>query len=210
MVYKIKTAYKLASPDVLSSMLHVPREEFAPSNFKDMSYKDVPVPIGSGQTMSQPYTVAFMTSLVIGETQKTASKKIGKILEIGTGSGYQAAVLSELAEEVYTVEIIPQLANTAKKTLKKLGFNNVYIKTGSGEWGWKLHIPYDAIIVTAGIKDKVPEALFDQLKEGGILVAPMGHGEDKLMTRFTKKRNGKLKKEEFGVFHFVPFIEEGD
>ena len=210
MVYKIKTVYKLTSPDVLSSMMLIPREEFVPSDLKDMSYDDRAVSIGFGQTISQPYTVAFMTNLVISNAKKTADKKLGKILEVGTGSGYQAAILSRLAKEVYTVEIIPQLAIVAKKTLKKLGFNNVHVRVASGERGWKLHLPYDAIIVTAGIKDKVPEALFNQLKEGGVLVAPIGSDEDMVMTRFTKKRNGKFKKEEFGIFHFVPFVEEKD
>ncbi|OGM05004.1 protein-L-isoaspartate O-methyltransferase [Candidatus Woesebacteria bacterium RIFCSPHIGHO2_01_FULL_39_32] len=203
MVYTIKSKYGLGSSDVLSVMLQIPREKFVPKRYRDMVYHDGPVSIGYGQTMSQPYTVAYMTDLL----ELTGKEKV---LEIGTGSGYQAAVLSRLAKGVYTVEIIRQLADGAKKTLKKLGFRNVYVRKGSGEYGWRKNAPYDAIIVTAGLGDKVPEELFDQLKKGGVLVAPLGRGHDKTMTRFEKNKNGEIIREKFGIFHFVPFVEEKD
>lgn len=200
MVHKIKESYGLDSSDILSVMLQVPRHKFVPKRHQNIAYQDAPVSIGYGQTMSQPYTVAFMTDL-LDLTQKE------RVLEIGTGSGYQAAVLSKLANEVYTIEIIPELAKKAKETLKKLGFKNVYVRSGSGQEGWPEEAPYDAILVTAGMEGEVPPALFDQLKEGGMLVAPIGPGQDKTMTKFIKKGDG-VSKGEFGVFHFVPFIEE--
>ena len=222
MVRTIKDKYGLDSPEVLSVMLQIPRDKFVPGRQKIIAYDDAPVPIGFGQTMSQPYTVAFMTHLLVNQKSKTKNQNV---LEIGTGSGYQAAVLSKFYDQVYTVEIIPELAENAEKTLHKLGYKNIFVKTGSGEWGWKEHAPYDAIMVTAGV-EKVPNELFDQLKVGGVLVAPVGRGNDKVMTRYIKLKNRKtkkikdklgrmpkqkgdwnLKKEEFGTFRFVPFIE---
>ncbi len=203
MVQDIEEIYGLDSPDVLSAMLQVPRHRFVSRQYRDIAYRDGPIPIRHGQTMSQPYTVAFMTDLLDLEGNE-------RVLEIGTGSGYQAAVLSHLAKEVYTIEIIEELAESAKKTLKKLGYKNVHVKAGSGEYGWEKHAPYDAILVTAGIEREVPKALLEQLKEGGILVAPIGRGYDKVMTRLIKGKSGKLKKEKFGIFHFVPFVEESN
>lgn len=206
MVYDIKKKYRLTSPDVLSIMLQVPRHKFVSKENWDLAYRDSPVHIGFGQTMSQPYTVAFMTELL----ELTGKEKV---LEIGTGSGYQAAVLSKLAKEVYTIEIIPELAERSENKLKKLEYKNVHVKTGSGEWGWKENSPFDSIIVTAGIDKVVPEELFDQLKVGGILIAPVGKSSEKIMTKFTKiKKSGRveIKKEEHGTFRFVPFIKEGN
>lgn len=202
MVDEIRGKYHLDAPKVLSVMTSVPRHEFVPQKHKDSAYDDGPVPIGFGQTMSQPYTVAFMTHLL-------NLKGSEKVLEIGTGSGYQAAVLSQLARQVYTVEIIPRLAKHASGTLKRLGYKNVHVRAGSGEWGWKENAPYDAIVVTAGLGDKVPESLFNQLKVGGSLVAPIGEGADKTMIRYTKFAR-RVKKEKFGVFHFVPFVHEAN
>jgi protein-L-isoaspartate(D-aspartate) O-methyltransferase len=210
MVDEIKKRYGLKSPKVLSVMLQIPREKFAPRKYKDIAYRDGPVPIGYDQTMSQPYTVAFMTHLLISG-KKFSSAKVTedwRVLEIGTGSGYQAAILSKLAKEVYTIEIVEGLAKKAKKTLKRLGYDNVHVKVGSGQWGWEEAAPYDAIIVTAGVEKKVPRKLFDQLKEGGVLVAPVGSGYNKTMTKFIKMKGGRIKKEKHGVFHFVPFVEE--
>lgn len=201
MVEEIRERYGLDSDRVLSAMLQVERDKFVSKRYRDIAYRDGPVPIAQGQTMSQPYTVAFMTDLLDLQGNE-------KVLEIGTGSGYQAAVLSHLAKEVYTVEIIQELAERAKRRLKKLGFENVHVKVGSGEWGWEGAAPFDAILVTAGIEKEVPEALLDQLKVGGVLVAPIGAGYDKVMTKFTKGESGKLKKEKHGIFHFVPFVEE--
>ena len=219
MVYEIKHRYGLTNPAILSVMLQVPREEFISEKYKNLAYHDGPVPIGYGQTMSQPYTVAFMTDLLIrtkNKEQRTKGKtsqyvKNWRVLEIGTGSGYQAAVLSKLVKEVYTVEIVSELAKKAKKTLKHLGYKNIHVKSGSGEWGWKEKSPFDAIIITAGIQDKIPETLFEQLKVGGVLVAPMGRGYDKVMMRYKKLKDSKfpkLQEEKFGIFHFVPFVEE--
>ncbi len=141
------------------------------------------------------------------------------VLEIGTGSGYQAAVLSYFFNKVYTVEIISELSHLAGNNLSRLGYRNVFVRTGSGEWGWKEHSLYDAIIITAGVEN-VPEELFKQLKVGGVLVAPLGKGRDKTMVRITKKRgltvsdinnptSPRLRRarEEFGTFHFVPFVK---
>jgi len=211
MIEEIRNKYKFDSPKVFSAMLRVPREEFTPESYKENSYKDGPIPIGYGQTMSQPYTVAFMTHIL--------SLKGGeKILEVGTGSGYQAAVLSKLVKKIYTIEIIKDLAIKTQERLKSLGFKNVAVREGSGEWGWRENAPFDAILITAGVGEKIPEELFEELKEGGILVAPIGKGYDKTMTRFRKiklprnlkgaGRNFKIEKEEFGIFHFVPFVEE--
>jgi protein-L-isoaspartate(D-aspartate) O-methyltransferase len=199
MISEIKSKYGLDSPRVFSAMLQVPREEFVSQKDKDIAYSDSAISIGFGQTISQPYTVAFMTHILnlMGNE---------KVLEIGTGSGYQAAVLSILADRVFSVEIIPQLAQVAKKRLKKLGFKNVEVKAGQGEVVWKDKAPFDAIIVTAGVEDGITDELLKQLKKGGILVAPVGKGPDKIMTKFVKK-NGRVEKKEFGVFHFVPFVE---
>ena len=231
MVYEIRSRYGLTSPDVLSVMLQVPRHNFVSKENQLSAYKDAPVPIGFGQTMSQPYTVAFMTDLLIsaknkGQRTNGNGSKNWRVLEIGTGSGYQGAVLSKLVKEVYTIEIIPELAEKAKKILKKLGYKNVFVRSGSGESGWKDAAPFDAIMITAGIRDIVPKDLFEQLIPGGFLVAPVGKNNDKTMIRYTKQKNKKTKKqknetkqlsnqvtknlkvEKFGTFHFVPFIEE--
>jgi len=148
MVYEIRSRYDLRAPRVLSTMLEIPREEFVPKGYKNIAYQDRPVAIGHGQTMSQPYTVAFMTDLL----ELTGNEKV---LEIGTGSGYQAAVLSKLARKVYTIEIIPELARNAEKNLKRLGYKNVKVKIGTGEYGWKEKSPFDTILVTAGLGEKV-------------------------------------------------------
>lgn len=198
MVEEIRVAYGLDSPRVLSAILRVPREKFIPSKYSHLAYTDSAISIGYGQTISQPYTVAFMTHLL----NLTGDEKV---LEIGTGSGYQAAVLSLLAERVYTVERIPELAKEAKKRLKELGFENVEVRTDPGELGWKEKAPFDAILVTAGM-EYIPKELINELKDEGVLVAPVGEGRDKKMTKITKRKN-KIKKEEFGTFQFVPFVE---
>lgn len=199
MVGEIRRKYSLSAPRVFSAMLKVPRQEFVPEEYKNSAYEDGPISIGWGQTISQPYTVAFMTNLL-------GLKGNEKVLEIGTGSGYQAAILSLLAKKVYTIEIIPELAARARETLERLGYKNIEVRQGSGEWGWVEEASFDAIIITAGIEE-VPQALLDQLKDGGILVAPVGVGPDKVMTKFLKNKY-RIKKKEFGIFHFVPFVEE--
>jgi protein-L-isoaspartate(D-aspartate) O-methyltransferase len=212
MVEKIKKTYKLDSPKVLSVMLQIPREKFVSRIYRNIAYDDSPVPIGFGQTMSQPFTVAFMTHLLLSN-KKGVVGKVGKwkVLEIGTGSGYQAAVLSHIVRKVYSVEIVEKLAKKTKDKLKKLGYTNVFVKSGSGGFGWEEKAPFDAILITAGVEGRVPDMLFDQLREGGLLVAPVGRGYDKVMTKFTKKmKKGKeqIIKEKHGIFHFVPFVHE--
>lgn len=199
MIEEISIRYRLNAPQVFSAMLKVPREEFVLPEYKDMAYSDAALSIGHGQTISQPYTVAFMTNLL----ELSGNEKV---LEIGTGSGYQAAILSQLADKVFTIERIEPLADLAQERLKRLGYTNVEVKAGQGEEGWKENAPFGAIILTAGV-DKVPKTLLDQLKEGGVLVAPVGAGADKKMTKFVKKK-GKISKKEYGIFHFVPFVEE--
>lgn len=206
MVEEIKERYNLDAPEVVSAMLQVPREKFIAKKYKDIAYSDRPVSIGYGQTMSQPYTVAFMTHLLIAKSQKQKAK----VLEVGTGSGYQAAILSHLFKKVYTIEIIPELAESAEKRLKKLGFKNIYVRSGSGEWGWPEKAPFDAILITAGLDKDIPQELFEQLRRGGVLVAPIGRGSDKVMTKFTKAKGSSRKKENFGIFHFVPFVRKSN
>lgn len=228
MVRKISGVYGLKSPEVLSVMEKVPRHKFITEKLKNMAYKDLPVDIGYGQTISQPFTVAVMSSLITENSKlKLKNQKLGKVLEIGTGSGYQAAVLSYFFDRVYSLEIVHQLADRARKMIVAAGYKNVSIGTGSGKLGWKEHSPYDAIMITAGVR-KVPQELFSQLKSGGVLVAPVGEGKDKTMTKFTKtnsklqitnnksKLNSKAIKtskseyltETFGTFHFVPFVTD--
>jgi protein-L-isoaspartate(D-aspartate) O-methyltransferase len=218
MVEDIKVRYGFYDSKVLQVMLRIPREKFIPKKYHKFAYDDKPVEIGFGQTISQPYTVALMTELVISnksketgeKRQKTSDKMISNILEIGTGSGYQTAILSKFFDEVYSLEIIPELASIATNTLRELGIRDVYIRAASGEWGWLEKSPFDAIMVTAGM-EKVPQELFKQLKVGGVLVAPVGKGREKNMMRYMKIIKGlneEIKKEEYGRFSFVPFVNQ--
>jgi protein-L-isoaspartate(D-aspartate) O-methyltransferase len=151
---------------VIDAMLSVPRHLFVPEPQRAESYGDFPLPIGHGQTISQPYIVAFMTQALDIAPEH-------RVLEIGTGSGYQAAVLGELANEVYSIEIIPALAEEARETLSALGYRNIQVRTGNGYLGWPEHAPYDRIIVTAA-PDDLPPALLQQLKVGGVMAIPVG------------------------------------
>jgi protein-L-isoaspartate(D-aspartate) O-methyltransferase len=156
----------IRDPRVLAAMRKVPRERFVPPDVASLAYADQPLPIGHGQTISQPYIVAYMSeALQITERSK--------VLEIGTGSGYQAAILGELAREVYTIELIPALAERARETLANLGYTNVHVRAGDGYLGWPDEAPFDAIMVTAA-PDHVPQPLVDQLAIGGRLVIPVG------------------------------------
>ena len=159
-------ARDIRSGPVLDAMLKVPRHVFVPEPQRALAYSDAPLPIGHGQTISQPYIVAFMT-------QALEVAPAHRVLEIGTGSGYQAAVLGALAKEVYTIEIVPQLAERARRTLSALGYRNIQVRTGNGYLGWPEHAPYDRIMVTAA-PDEVPPALLQQLKIGGLLAIPVG------------------------------------
>ena len=162
----------IRDPRVLSAMLSVPRHLFIPESARGGAYGDFPVPIGHGQTISQPYIVAFMT-----EALKVAPEH--RVLEIGTGSGYQAAVLSVLAKEVFTIEIVDALAKRARATLLELGYRNVEVRSGNGYLGWPEHAPYDRIIVTAA-PPEVPAARVQQLKVGGLMAIPVGVGDQEL------------------------------
>ncbi|MBE9546513.1 MAG: protein-L-isoaspartate(D-aspartate) O-methyltransferase [Proteobacteria bacterium] len=152
--------------DVIRAMMTVPRHEFVPKGWVIMAYDDTPLPIGYGQTISQPYIVAYMTEILNLD-------KENRVLEIGTGSGYQAAILSCIAKEAYTIEIIPELAKSASLRLKKLGYKNVEVTCGDGYYGWPEHAPFDAIIVTAAA-GHIPPPLLKQLKNGGRMVIPVG------------------------------------
>lgn len=181
----------------LSAMLNVPRHEFVPEPLKEVAYTDGPLPIGNGQTISQPYIVAFMT-------QSLQLRSAHRVLEIGTGSGYQAAVLAKIVDSVYTIEIVEDLAIAAKKRLKDLGYNNVIVKWGDGYHGLPSKAPFDAIMVTAGA-DSIPQPLIDQLKIGGRMIIPVGphHGIRQLVL-ITKKKNKIIKRNLMPV-RFVPF-----
>jgi protein-L-isoaspartate(D-aspartate) O-methyltransferase len=180
---------------VVAAMRKVPREEFVPAEFRDESYKDGPLPIGHGQTISQPYIVALMT-------EKLRLQPKERVLEIGTGSGYQAAILAELGAEVYSIEIIESLAQTAESTLRRLGYKNVHIKTGDGYKGWPEEAPFDACIVTCA-PNHVPQPLIDQLKEGGRMLIPVGEKFAQQLYLLEKK-NGRTEQSAILPVRFVP------
>ncbi len=185
---------------VLAAMRKVPRHLFVPRSWRNQAYTDGPLPIGEGQTISQPYIVALMTELL-------NMKEGEKILEIGTGSGYQAAILAEIAKEVYTIEIICPLAQRAESTLKELGYDNVTVRCADGYQGWKEHAPFDGVIVTAA-PDHIPQPLVDQLKAGGRLVIPVGDVFQELMV-VTKTESGTKKMNVIPV-RFVPMTGEAE
>ena len=179
---------------VLNAMLKVDRHKFVPNEILHLAYSDRPLPIGEGQTISQPYIVALMTELL-------ELKKGDKVLEVGTGSGYQAAILAELADHVYTIEIIESLAQSAERVLKELGYGIIDVKIGDGYVGWEEFMPFDAIIVTCA-PPHIPQPLLDQLKEGGRLVIPIGeyYQELKKITRV----KGQIKSQNVIPVVFVP------
>jgi len=192
----------IRSPRVLDAMKNVPRHRFVPEQYRHMAYSDRPLPIGHEQTISQPYIVALMTDYL-------NLKEGEKVLEIGTGSGYQAAVLAEMVDQVYSVEIVTELAQRARKTLSDLGYDNVHIRTGDGYKGWAEHGPYDAIIVTASPTD-VPPPLKEQLAEGGRMVIPVGGPVFQKLV-LLRKIDGKVRQTDVTSVRFVPMIdEEGD
>ena len=187
--------------DVLSVMRDVPRHLFIDESLWPKAYSDGPLPIGHGQTISQPYIVAFMTELLRPDTHHM-------VLEIGTGSGYQAAVLAKLVHHVYTIEIVPELGRNAKAALKRLGYDNISVRVGDGYKGWPEEEPFDRIIVTAA-PEKVPEALVDQLKPGGRMVLPVGPrwwGQDLLVIE--KDKRGKVVRENTIPVRFVPMVRQ--
>jgi protein-L-isoaspartate(D-aspartate) O-methyltransferase len=186
-------------PRVLAAMLKVERHLFVPKDLHATAYSDQPLPIGEGQTISQPYIVALMTELLDLEGGK-------KVLEVGTGSGYQAAILAELANEVYTIEIIEKLAASAQKLLLDMGYRNIKVKAGDGYLGWPEAAPFDAIIVTCA-PDHIPKPLIEQLKEGGRMVIPVGEFTQEL--KKIVKHGGKLETTNVIPVIFVPMTGEG-
>ncbi len=185
---------------VLAAMTKVPREEFIPVDARADAYEDGPLPIGYDQTISQPYVVAFMT-------EQLRPKQSDRVLEIGSGSGYQAAILAELVADVYTIDIVEPLAKTAEATLQRLGYKNVHVRVGDGYKGWPEEAPFDAIIVTCA-SEKVPQPLVDQLKDGGRMVIPVGERFAQQLYLFEKK-NGQLKESASLPVRFVPMLREG-
>ncbi len=184
---------------VMAAIKQVPRNEFLPADYRFLAYDNGPAPIGSGQTISQPYIVALMSDLL-------GTKPTDTILEIGTGSGYQAAILSKLVKQVYSLEIIEELSSKASLRLKKLGYNNVTVRTGNGQFGWPEHAPFDGIIVTAAAAD-IPRPLIDQLRPGARLVIPVGlsYSYQELMV-IEKKADGKIKARNILGVSFVPLV----
>lgn len=185
------------NPEVLSAMRNVPRHLFVPEKYQVFAYHNRPLPIGNNQTISQPLVVGYMTEML----ELKAGKKV---LEIGTGSGYQAAVLSELTPYVFTIEIVEALGRQARSRLRKLGYSTIKVKIGDGYKGWPEYAPFDAIILTAA-PDEIPKPLIEQLAPGGVLVAPLGSpGETQFLTRVTKAIDGKIHVQRKLPVRFVP------
>ncbi len=182
---------------VLAAMEKIPRHRFVPENSYDQAYEDSPLSIGKGQTISQPYMVAVMTECAAPEPDD-------RVLEVGTGSGYQTAILAELVREVYSIERIPELAERAEGLLSRLGYENVSIRVGDGSEGWSEKAPFDAIIVTAGAPE-IPDPLVEQLEVGGRLVIPIGSAHHQTLCTVKKERN-RIRKEEGTGCIFVPLI----
>lgn len=184
----------IRSKPVLNAMTTVPRHRFIPEEERYLAYGDHPVRIGHGQTISQPYIVAYMTEALMPSSKQ-------KVLEIGTGSGYQAAILAELVHEVYTIEIVKPLAMTARQVLTRLGYKNIHFRVGDGYQGWSSAAPFDSIILTAA-PPSIPQPLLDQLKVGGVMIAPVGrHSQE--MVRIVRTRQGFKRERVMGV-RFVP------
>ena len=186
----------IADQRVLKVMGEVPRHKFVPDRYWRMAYDDRPLPIGHDQTISQPYIVAFMTEAL-------KLKPEDRVLEIGTGSGYQAAVASKLAKEIYTIEIVKPLGETAKKLLKDEGYKNVYVRIGDGYQGWPEKAPFDAIIVTCA-PEKIPKPLVEQLKDGGRMVIPVGKSGGRQELYILEKKSGKMSRKAILPVRFVP------
>ena len=191
----------IRNPDVLRVLRATPRHRFVPESIRAMAYDDCALPIGHGATISQPYIVALMTEAL-------APEKAHRVLEIGTGSGYQAAVLAQLTDHVYTIEIVPELADSARKTLASLGYTNVTVRHGDGYKGWPERAPFDRIIVTAA-PPEVPQTLLDQLAPGGRLIVPVGAGWEQELTLIEKRRDGSIHRTPVAPVLFVPMRSPG-
>ncbi len=186
----------IENPRVLAAMARVPRHEFVPTLVRRLAYGDHPVPIGHGQTISQPFIVAFMTEAL-------NPAPADRVLEIGTGSGYQAAVLAELVAKVYTIEIVAPLGERARDDLARLGYGNVLVRVGDGYEGWPEHAPFDAIIVTCS-PEHVPQPLVDQLRDGGRMIIPVGDAKSGQELYLLEKRGTKVVKRAVLPVRFVP------
>ncbi len=188
----------ITDQQVLDAIARVPRTEFVPPELRERAFFDIPLPIGYGQTISQPYVVALMTQLLQLKPQD-------RVLEIGTGSGYQTAILAKLAHEVYSIEAIKALAETARERLQRLGYTNIHILHGDGALGWPEHAPYDAIIVTAA-PEQIPPALVSQLADGGRMVIPVGPEYTEQMLQLVEKRRGRIRTRSIAPVRFVPLL----
>ncbi len=184
----------------IEAMRNVERHLFVPEARRHRAYEDSPLPIGQGQTISQPFIVAYMTELIDPGADY-------RVLEIGTGSGYQAAVLAEIVDEVYTIEIVPELGETARDLLKDLNYDNVEVKIGDGFHGWEEHAPFDAIVVTAAPED-IPSPLVEQLKDGGKMIVPVGSAYMTQNLMLVEKRGDEIYTERVMPVNFVPFTRE--
>ena len=191
----------VSDPATLQAMRTVPRHEFVPLRLREDAYGDYPLPIGHGQTISQPYIVAFMTEAIRPQPGE-------KILEIGAGSGYQAAVLAQIGAEVYSVEIVGPLVEMARQTLGRLGYKNAHVLQGDGYRGWPEHAPFDAIIVTCA-PDKIPPELVGQLKDGGRMIVPVGGGMNQELV-LLRKHGEKIEKQSVLPVRFVPMTGEAE
>lgn len=189
----------VSDPATLAAMREVPRWEFVPADLRNRAFEDNPLAIGEGQTISQPYIVAYMTEALKLEAGD-------RVLEVGTGSGYQAGILGVIAADVYTIEIIPSLAEDARETLERLGYDNVHVLVGDGYGGWPEEAPFDAIIVTCA-PDHVPQPLLDQLADGGRLVLPLGGRYPQMLKRYTKSGD-TFEEEDLEPVLFVPMTGE--
>jgi len=188
----------ITDPRVLDAMRRVPRHRFVPSDIQESAYEDTPLPIGFGQTISQPFIVGYMSEALQLEPRH-------RVLEIGTGSGYQSAILAELVREVYSIEILPELAERARLTLQDLGYRNVHVRVGNGYVGWPEEAPFDRIIVTAA-PPHMPQALVDQLAVGGRLVAPVGDAEQWM--RIVTRTQDRIVDQATIPVRFVPLVRQ--
>ena len=191
----------VSDPATLAAMRAVPRHEFLPLRLREEAYGDYPLPIGHGQTISQPYIVAFMTEAIRPRPGE-------KILEIGAGSGYQAAILAQMGAEVYTIEIVEPLAEMARQTLERLGYKNAHVRHGDGYRGWPEHAPFDAIVVTCA-PDKIPPDLVAQLRDGGRMIIPVGGGMEQELV-LLRKQGDKVEKQSVLPVRFVPMTGEAE
>jgi protein-L-isoaspartate(D-aspartate) O-methyltransferase len=201
MVSRQLEARGISNKATLDAMRKVERHKLVPEDMRKLAYRDGPLPIGEGQTISQPFMVAFMTEAIRPRPDM-------KVLEIGTGSGYQAAVLAEIVDEVYTIEIVEELAKRVTGDLKNMGYTNIHFKIGDGYHGWEEHAPFDAIIVTAA-PEEIPPRLVEQLKEGGRMVIPIGRvGTVQNLQLIEKRKDGTIRTRELMPVRFVPFTRD--